>query len=163
MNIKTILKHKLKNGQNDSNWDLSINNAFKVLNPNYISNNEILLFALNAKKIEHFDNIVSLLYSDSRLPNSGFRTYKKIFKYSKGESIEGRSKKHPIKEYDLSDWIESLYITSKWLETKGLNTSFDAQIEYIGCTAEVNVDGGLASLPNMVIDFLELYGFEKVL
>ena len=37
----------------------------------------------------------------------------------------------------------------------------DAKIEYIGCSAELNVDGGMNDLKDIVKNFLHDYGFEN--
>jgi|TARA_B100000073_G_C23637425_1_gene535132 hypothetical protein len=161
MDLIKILKNKLADSNKEEVWLKSYKNAIKVLNNKYIDIETIQQLFISSNSIEHFDSLVSVLYQDSKLPSSNLKSYKKIFKYSKGESLEGRSKKLPIKEFSIGDWIESLYIIKCWLDNKDQTSSLDSQIEYIGCSAEINVDGGMSDLKDIVSDYLDIYGFDN--
>ena len=161
MDLKEDLDKKLKNKKLIDEWLKSYQNAINVLNSSYIDEDSIKIFLLSSNQIVHFNNFVNILYRDSKLPTSNNKYYKKIFKYSIGESIDGRSKISPIKEFPIGDWLECLYIITMWLSEKNESAPLDAKIEYIGCSAELNVDGGMNDLKDIVKNFLHDYGFEN--
>ena len=101
MDLKEDLDKKLKNKKSIDEWLKSYQNAINVLNSSYIDEDSIKIFLLSSNQIVHFNNFVNILYKDSKLPTSKNKYYKKIFKYSIGESIDGRSKKSPIKEFPI--------------------------------------------------------------
>ena len=115
MDLKEDLDKKLKNKKSIDEWLKSYQNAINVLNSSYIDEDSIKIFLLSSNQIVHFNNFVNILYRDSKLPTSNNKYYKKIFKYSIGESIDGRSKISLIKEFPIGDWLECLYIITMWL------------------------------------------------
>ena len=115
MDLKEDLDKKLQNKQSIDEWLKSYQNAINVLNSSYIDEDSIKIFLLSSNQIVHFNNFVNILYKDSKLPTSKNKYYKKIFKYSIGESIDGRSKKSPIKEFPIGDWLECLHVITMWL------------------------------------------------
>ena len=117
MNLKEELVNKLQTKQLIDEWLKSYQNAINVLNSSYIDENSIKIFLLSSNEIVHFNNFVNILYKDSKLPTSINKYYKKIFKYSIGESIDGRSKKSPIKEFPIGDWLECLHVITCLLYT----------------------------------------------
>ena len=90
MNLKEELVNKLQTKQLIDEWLKSYQNAINVLNSSYIDEDSIKIFLLSSNEIVHFNNFVNILYKDSKLPTSKNKYYKKIFKYSIGESIDGR-------------------------------------------------------------------------
>ena len=63
--------------------------------------------------------------------------------------------------FSLNDWVESLTVLNRWLDTKGLTLSSANCLGYVSCAAEsVGDHSSLNHLPSIVSEFLEQYGCE---
>ena len=63
--------------------------------------------------------------------------------------------------FSLTDWVESLILLDRWLDTKGLTLSSTNRLGYVSCAAKSVGDGSsLSHLPSVVEEFLKQYGCE---
>ena len=162
MNIKKILEKKLINSDSKDLWFDSIDSAQQIVNANFLSDKDLELIILNSNTINSFNNLISLIYLESKRPNLTVKSFDKIVQYSQGLSYDGRAKKATIVEYPISSWIDSIEIVSNWLKENSLRAEFEHIVDYIACsTDEINLTSHESDLTSLVSGFLKDYGFNN--
>ena len=88
MNIKKILEKKLINSDSKDLWFDSIDSAQQIVNANFLSDKDLELIILNSNTINSFNNLISLIYLESKRPNLTVKSFDKIVQYSQGLSLK---------------------------------------------------------------------------
>ena len=153
MDIKDLIKEKGVKNKLFDDWVSSASNALEVLGDS-ISNDDLKKILQSSSSLNVFNNMVRLVYLESKKPNISIKTFDKIKRYSQGLSYDGRAKNFTIKEYPLIEWFDSITVVSLWLEKNSLDADFVS-------TEVVNLTSDDLELVNIVKGFLKDFGFEK--
>ena len=161
MDIKDLIKEKGVKNKLFDDWVSSASNALEVLGDS-ISKDDLKKILQSSSSLNVFNNMVRLIYLESKKPNISIKTFDKIKRYSQGLSYDGRAKNFTIKEYPLIEWFDSITVVSLWLEKNSLDADFVSIVDYIACSTEVvNLTSDDLELVNIVKGFLKDFGFEK--
>lgn len=64
--------------------------------------------------------------------------------------------------YSLGQWIDAIIVVDKWLDERGLEAPFQAQLGYVSCACEAAGAGAtLTTLHSVVSEMLADYGFDS--
>jgi len=64
--------------------------------------------------------------------------------------------------YSLREWIDAFLVMAEWLDKNGLTASLEDQIGFLCCASgAAGSSANLTALPELVIDLLDSYGFER--
>ena len=64
--------------------------------------------------------------------------------------------------FSLRQWVEGMVVLGHWLDARRQRASLVDQIGYVSCaSAAAGAGASLSSLPGLVEDMLETYGFER--
>ena len=77
MNIKKILEKKLINSDSTDLWFDSIDSAQQIVNANFLSDKDLELIILNSNTINSFNNLITLIYLESKRPNLTVKSFDK--------------------------------------------------------------------------------------
>ena len=161
MDIKDLIKEKGVKNKLFDDWVSSASNALEVLGDS-ISKDDLKKILQSSSSLNVFNNMVRLVYLESKKPNISIKTFDKIKRYSQGLSYDGRAKKATIVEYPISSWIDSVEIVSNWLKENSLRAEFEHIVDYIACsTEEINLTSHESDLTSLVSGFLKDYGFNN--
>ncbi|MGB1128012.1 MAG: hypothetical protein ACPG3X_06565 [Opitutales bacterium] len=64
--------------------------------------------------------------------------------------------------FSLRHWVDALILMGEWLDARGLMASLEDQIGFVSCAnAAAGAGAQVSSLPGIVSEMLESYGFER--
>ena len=161
MKIEDLLLEKQIDKKLYNEWEVSANNALEILSNSLTEKTDFEDILKSSLNLSSFNNIVKLIYLESKKPNVSIKAFDKIKRYSQGLSVDGRARSFTINEHPLSSWLEAVNIVSIWLDKNNLDAEFSSIVDYIACSTEVvNSTSNDLGLAGLVQEFLENYSFE---
>ena len=114
----------------------------------FLTANERELLASHSLLVDHFVLIIQLLYQDSKERAVGIRGIDYLLK-----TVDGSI-------YNLSAWLEGIFVFDRWLKSQNRKTDFRKMLGYLQCCEESpEVKDTRLTFPDLVQAMLDEHGY----